>query len=508
MDRDDVMSFGWLAKYGISSENELDDGDFAWLSHKYQAASPKEREGMNKREHRKIPYKVHGSVKRDGWKAAWQATLRAVSPGRGQKRVPSFDGGPSAKQVLAKLRRDKPSGIVIKPDNTIVDVQTKTGKKRTEDEDTDTALVLELSGYPLTVLHEEGREPGEGRAAPFRVGGVALVDYVVAQNRSYFDKEFNDLCMEYTNAYMSRGGVVTVFARHGQADGGFFLPGTGLPVGRVDAPLYREGALIRYEALISETPLGKEVRTLIDDKVLADTSVRIYGYKYELVKLTEEEDEPEVARLTEGFIGGVDFAPTGAGIGGAGIDILFERAPATVPITIADEEEESMEINWSEITLEELRANVPALLEEAAKPLKEGVARLTEVVTALTARYEDPAVFGEGQTALGRIEGLTEELEGSKLDLTIARASLQPLGAQVYEGLKERVTVAGDLTGELVGEVTEAVRAEFLAQLTSGELGPGVAKGKADVGAEGRDRSLTPEQQQYRQTVARYSRTK
>lgn len=93
----------WLQKY-VKTEGEFDDGDFAWLSYEYQKASPQEREQMNKSEHRKLPFKVHGEVKEEGWRAAWAAI-------HGARSQIDLSGGPSKEEVIKKLLKYKPEGV-------------------------------------------------------------------------------------------------------------------------------------------------------------------------------------------------------------------------------------------------------------------------------------------------------------------------------------------------------------------------------------------------------------
>ncbi len=75
----------------------LDDGDFAWLSTKYKAGDESKTDG------RKFPYKLHGKVDPDGWKAAWAYIAKADDA--------QFDGGPSKSATIKKLLADKPKGI-------------------------------------------------------------------------------------------------------------------------------------------------------------------------------------------------------------------------------------------------------------------------------------------------------------------------------------------------------------------------------------------------------------
>jgi hypothetical protein len=77
----------------------LDDGDFAWLSAKYKAGDESKTDG------RKYPYRIHGRVDPDGWRAAWSFIAKADDA--------QFDGGPSKAATIKKLLADKPKGINV-----------------------------------------------------------------------------------------------------------------------------------------------------------------------------------------------------------------------------------------------------------------------------------------------------------------------------------------------------------------------------------------------------------
>lgn len=91
-DDPDVMREKWFQRHGVQTESELDDGDFAWISD----------DGKT----RKLPFKVHGQVFEDGWKAAWNAA-------HGSRGGMNFSGGPSQGEVLAKLLQHKPEGVEV-----------------------------------------------------------------------------------------------------------------------------------------------------------------------------------------------------------------------------------------------------------------------------------------------------------------------------------------------------------------------------------------------------------
>lgn len=93
---EDLEKAGWLPEG--TSQGDLDDGDFAWLSDAYKAGNESKTEG------RKLPYKVHGKVNEAGWKAAWSRAHQAGT---------DFSGGPSKQEVIAKLMKDKPADVEV-----------------------------------------------------------------------------------------------------------------------------------------------------------------------------------------------------------------------------------------------------------------------------------------------------------------------------------------------------------------------------------------------------------
>lgn len=93
----DAAVRGWLPEG--TTQGDLDDGDFAWL------ASDK---SLPDSQRRKLPYKVHGKVDPDGWKAAWTRVH--------QMDDADFAGGPSQQAVIKTLLADKPAGVQTNDD--------------------------------------------------------------------------------------------------------------------------------------------------------------------------------------------------------------------------------------------------------------------------------------------------------------------------------------------------------------------------------------------------------
>lgn len=89
---------GWLPSG--TSQGDLKDGDFAWLSDAYKSGDASKTAG------RKLPYKIHGKVNDRGWKAAWAAL-------HGSRGGVDLSGGPDKEEVKRKLLRDKPKSVEV-----------------------------------------------------------------------------------------------------------------------------------------------------------------------------------------------------------------------------------------------------------------------------------------------------------------------------------------------------------------------------------------------------------
>lgn len=406
---------GWLS----ISQNELDDGDFAWISSAWKKASPAEREKMNKREHRKLPFKIHGKVNVRGWRAAW---IAAANPGSA-RALKSYKGGTSREQVLAKLRRNKPKGITINDDNSISSEETS-------------GMPLLATTQAFKVLEDgsapEGTPPQD--RPPLKFEGVALRDNVLSKNNRYYSTAFNDRCMERTNDFMENGGTVTIYSRHGNAFGSFGSLPTALPIGRVIPPLKRVGSDIAYIGSISATQEGLDVRRLMLDEVMLATSIRANQYKSVPRKL----DNQDVEDMTDAVLAGIDFTDD-PGIVGAGVKRILEEAPAW---------EEDM--NWEEVTLEELLEHCGPLLQEHAATLVEAVqAQVTELqgvvedMEAAIAVLDEENATAEEKLATAETDAkgaIAEAIEALELELEIAKAAhVGSMSRTVFEELKANV---------------------------------------------------------------------
>jgi hypothetical protein len=106
MNGGDKLAAKWFQGHGAATEGTLTDSDFGWLSFEYQKMSAEERDKADKSKHRKLPFKVHGVVYEDGWRAAWNA----VNGARGGM---DFSGGPSQEVVVRKLLSSKPKEVTV-----------------------------------------------------------------------------------------------------------------------------------------------------------------------------------------------------------------------------------------------------------------------------------------------------------------------------------------------------------------------------------------------------------
>lgn len=494
---------GWLPEG--TSQNDLNDGDFAWVSNKYRKVGKAEKEKMNKREHRKLPFKIHGKVNVDGWKAAWNAVAHG-----GARALKSYAGGPSKADVLKKLRNAKPKGIKINDDNTIATVEeapspgpSPHGRGESGDR------TREFGGSLLTVedrpIVEEMGQDEDGR--PYLVYvGTALVDNAISGNRKFYDAESNDHIMAMTNAYMEEGGIVTVYSRHGKA-----VPGplgempVGLPVGKVVEALWRDGDRIKYKARISATAEGKDVMVLIEDGVMKYTSIRSRYGSYKLVP--KKVNGQEVEAVVEAVIHGIDLAEE-PGITGAGIDAILAEE---LTIETIEKQEDTMDLK--ELTLEALRKERPDLVEELLKDRQLAVEleTLKEQATELQGSLQSAEeALGKAKseheaalTALteekdAKIKELTEERDKGKIEAAISEA----LEGKEHAGALRRalrygfVLVEADgeqwiKPPETVAEVAEKVTqaASFVKHLTEelvSEDGDSF-KGKMDAQGKGDD---------------------
>lgn len=339
--------------------------------------------------------------------------------------------------------------------------------------------VLLTSVEPLTVLAEATDEKGE---KTFRYRGVALIDNVVSFNGYYYSKEANDAILEETNAFMKAGGICTVYSRHAKAK-------VGLPVGKVDKPLERSGNKVYYEARIAETTEGKDVQALIAEGVLGPSSIRSTDYEVKPMRVNGR----QVMAVTRAIIAGIDLVDE-ASIEGAGItEVLTEGARIEEVNDMSD---------IKTITLAELRAARPDLLEEFDREKYQGVNgkiktledQLAEAKAAAKALQDGQAgaiaaaVEEARKPLVEQLNGLQAEVDRRKLDEAIGKAVAGQPAAELLESVLRHgmtfgattvkpVTKAEDLTEDALKAAGAVVEGMKKAAMVEAKAGRGSSQG-------------------------------
>jgi len=289
-----------------------------------------------------------------------------------------------------------------------------------------------------------------------RIAGTALIDGAVSQNDRVYTREFNDTCLAETLRFMSLGGVVSMFSRHGRAVQVGALA-TGLPTGRV-TELSRHEDRVKYKADIMDTSEGRDVAVLLRTGAFKASSIRLRsGAQSKKVKL----EGRSLDQLTYGIIKGIDLADE-AGIVGAGVEEILEEAEVKA-LRVGDDD---MAIDWTKVTLEEIKTGAPTLLQEyvasylEANPPKAATdPEAAAAVAALTAERDAlKAQVTEAQSALASaLEAQTAALAPLQLDNALLVAAQIGVGREIYKQLKAKVTKV-----EEIQSVLEGVRAEAL----------------------------------------------
>jgi len=323
--------------------------------------------------------------------------------------------------------------------------------------------------------------------------GIALMDNIISQQGTgrerFYSPEFNDLCMENTNAHMSLGHTITVYNKHGSAYGqGWFANPTKNPVGRITKPLWREGENILYAAFISPTTEGKDLIQLYHDEVVKETSVRMN----EVISFTQplDDDEQDAGYLEvmmNAKIVGVDFCDE-AGIIGAGV-----KRPENLVLDFSEESEDS-DMDYKELTLELLESNAKALLDEyLAKHLDAAKAKidaLTAEVEALKAAAPDAALTEKVTELTGLLGVETKKVTGLEFDLAVERASQLGLSSVIAEVLREEAKTIEEIAEKLPG-IKERAMATFQASFGV-EVKP---KGVSNSSDDAENDDLTPDKE-------------
>jgi hypothetical protein len=392
--------------------------------------------------------------------------------------------------------------------------KSKTKESMTE---ADIIYALPLAPTRSKIVICEGQTLEGSLAQGLRFKGVSLVDYAISQQgtfwQRYYSPEFNDRAMSRTKDFMGLGHTVTIYNTHGAAFGGFFSLPSESPIGKI-AKVWREADEIQYEGFISPTAKGRDQIQLIFDGIVGETSVRIADPKYETRRLQDpepgkEEETPEeyIDELLDGFIIGIDFCDE-AGIPGAGMTGVLESAPhwaAEQESDSSDSTEEDENMEWDKVTLEELKAKVPdllnahvtALLEAANAQITQLKAQVAEVGTTKTDLTAAQAQVTQLTTSL---EAATTKIAGLEAEAKLRQAAETPLGKTIYAELAKRNPKPEELE-VVLKEAREAALTQLALEIQGeGGGGKGSAKGKtapgegqSDVGDPGSHTEDVPE---------------
>lgn len=286
----------------------------------------------------------------------------------------------------------------------------------------------------ITIIEEQGGTLPEGA---LRFKGVALRDNIVSQKGRgrYYTPAFNDRCMARTNERIEAGVTpVRIYTRHGRA-----MPKKGelpqyLPVGKVER-LWREGVDIMYQGLVLPTSEGKDAIMLIREGVEKPTSVRIGQFEGKPVQMNGR----TVEEALDGILYGIDLAEE-AGVEGAGVASILEELPE------GDEEEETDDMDWSKVTLEDLKQNCEALLAEYTTDLVGRVEALTTENATL-----------KGQVESNDTETLRTQMAEQAFELAKAKACLTGVSKKLFELVSAQVTTAEDIPAKVAELRAEAI---------------------------------------------------
>jgi len=311
------------------------------------------------------------------------------------------------------------------------------------------------------VTEEAGKQLPQG--VIMRVRGTALIDEVVSQRGRgrYYSKEFNDRCLEETLQYMAQGGVATMFGRHGRAVQPNRLA-EGIPCGRI-TEAFREDNKIKYVASIIDTTDGRDVAVAVRTGTMPGTSVRFHHAATRRVRL----NGADVEQMVSGHINGIDFTDE-PGIEGAGVDAVLESLGAAPRI---ENEEGTMTVEWTKVTLEDLIKNVKPLLDEFAATAIEasdlGNAKSAAEAQVATLTQEKAALSAQVADFQSKASDAVAALEELKLRQALAEASLIGAGRAIYARLQTDVKNLEELSAKLPAIRAEALSA-FLVSASKG----------------------------------------
>jgi len=308
---------------------------------------------------------------------------------------------------------------------------------------------------PLLEFEIKPRNITRGEDGRLRFEGVAMFENAVSGNRRFYPAEFIDESIVRTEQWVSQGHATTMHRSHESWFEG------AMPIGKIFALRHEDGKMV-FEAQISPTSDGSDMMTLIEDGVMSRVSLRSTQYESKSEKLEGETFDVMKWAVFEG----IDFCER-PGIQGAGIIKILEEAPKWA-------EENNMD--WNEVTLEDVRANRSDLLEgylrealgafvterdELKEKIAEGAAtidRMTNEAEELTARLEEAKSAAELDAATEQLESLQARFAEAEWKL----ARYEAAAPKWVSGLVEQVAECDQTElSEKVKELRDEVIASF-----------------------------------------------
>jgi hypothetical protein len=209
---------------------------------------------------------------------------------------------------------------------------------------------------------------------------------------------------------------LTVYARHAHA-----MSAEEMPIGKI-VELEHDGRVGRAVIdIVDDGRFGTQTQRLVKAKMLNAVSLRSEEFELEDAKVNGQMVlEAKVLQLA-----GIDFAPDGPAQPTFGIEVL--AAEAVVEHNPPPDEEDDQHM---EITLERVRAEAPAIIQEIEKPLR-------EQITSLTA--ERDSTITERDELRGKVIELEKATAKSEADAEVAKLAAEfPKPADALKVLQDK----------------------------------------------------------------------
>ena len=309
-------------------------------------------------------------------------------------------------------------------------------------------VLLEFDMRPRNIVRGE-----DGR---LRFEGVVVFENAMSGNGRFYPSEFIDASIVKTEDWLAQGHITTIHRSHEA-----WMKGD-LPIGKA-MNLRHEGNKMVFDAQISATRDGSDMMVLVEDEVMARMSMRSTQSEGEYMPI--EGAERDIIMMEWAVIEGIDFCER-PGITGAGITKILESAPI--------KKETNME--WNEITLEDVRTERPDLLEgylaetfgaflAERDELREQVSTLTTQAEELRAQIVDAEAEEDHSVEVDALteqrDSLLAEMEQAKWTLTRYEAAAPKWLAGLVEDLAE---CDPEALLEEVGKRRDSIIASFVSE--------------------------------------------